>query len=54
MASTNHNATFTGPVEYHTFPAILFDMGEPEPFATAMSVSLILVQMVRLLIAQMQ
>lgn len=37
MTSTNHDAAFTRPAEYHTFAAILFDMGELKTQITAES-----------------
>lgn len=35
MTSTDHDAAFTRPAEYHTFAAILFDMGKLKTQATA-------------------
>jgi len=54
MTSIDQNAAFTKPAEYHTFAAILFDMGELKAQATAESNSLISVRTVHLLIAPTQ
>ncbi len=54
MTCIDHNAAFTKPAEYHTFAAILFDMGELKAQATTESNSLISVRTVHLLIAPTQ
>ena len=53
MGSTSHDAGFTGPAEYHTFPAMLFDLGKQNNLAKDGPTLLTRTQMGRLSIVPM-